>query len=158
MGNNFKSYLAGKCKCIPKTQQWKKAGPAEFRWELAGLMLPAAPALQPSCEGAFQWAVHVCRRGVHVCRRGVPMPTSGSGCTCAVSCAGVPGFTPKGQDSLHLGTSCSLKSLESTTSCYLLRGWAEWEKHSIITSRQQEPETNSGFFCVSCQNTFLWAE
>lgn len=111
----------------------------------------AAPELQPSCEGAFQWAVHVCRRGV-------PMPTSGSGCTCAVSCAGVPGFTPKGQDSLHLGTSCSLKSLESTTSCYLLRGWAEWEKHSIITSRQQEPETNSGFFCVSCQNTFLWAE
>lgn len=67
-------------------------------------------------------------------------------------------FIPKGQDSLHLGMSCSVKGLESTTRCYLLREWAEWEKHSIITGSQQEPETNSGVFCISSQNTFLWAE
>lgn len=39
----------------------------------------------------------------------------------AVSCAGVPGFTPKGQDSLHLGTSCSVKT---------------WSPPKIVTSRE----------------------
>lgn len=120
MGNNFKSYLAGKCKCIPKTQQWKKAGPAEFRWELAGLMLPAAPELQPSCEGAFQWAVHVCRRGVHVCRRAVPMPTWFWVHMCSVLCRSTwvysqrTGFTSPGHKLLFekLGVHHKLLPLE----------------------------------------------
>lgn len=62
----LKSYFAGKCKCTPKTQQWKKG--LACRAQVGVGRADAAPALQPSGEGAFQ-------RDVHVCSRAVPWPT-----------------------------------------------------------------------------------
>lgn len=105
------------------------------------------PALQPSCEGAFQWDVHVCRRGV-------PWPTCFWVQVCRVLCRST-WFIPKGQDSLHLAVSCSVKGSESTTRCYLLREWAEWEKHSIITGRQRNLRQTQDFSAFHPKTLFF---
>lgn len=72
----------------------------EFRWEVAGLMLPAAPALQPLCEAAFQGDVQ-------------------EGCAMAHLVLGTRVQCPMQKTwvySQRTGFTSSGKSLESTTS------------------------------------------
>lgn len=84
----------------------------------------------------------------------MPWPTCSWVQVCRVLCRST-WFIPKGQDSLHLAVSCSVKGSESTTRCYLLREWAEWEKHSIITGRQRNLRQTQDFSAFHPKTLFF---